>query len=191
MTRFAEILKAGPRKPGRIVTLPTSAFAESAGDRPAAPVQIGLRLPSEQDFRRAQAEGSEREDELGPSADPDDRVRAFNSGVIVTLVAACSCLAMDATQPFFESYLEAEHRLTPDGLRLLWQALELLQVAENPSIPELTDEGMSHLWAIWERGEALAAMPDVEAKKIRRMLEWARQTLALAEEQADALGRTG
>lgn len=193
MTRFADMLRSGPRRPGRVVTLPLTAWSETTKDRPAAPIDVGLRLPSELDIRRANQEGAEREEALGPSADPDDRTREFNSGVMVSMIAACTSLAVDASLPFFESYLEAEMRLSPDGVRLLWQELELLQISSSPALPELTDEGMSHLWAMWERGEALAIMPPEEAKKVRRALEWARQQLAFVEEhlEAGALAETG
>lgn len=185
--KLREVVVDGPRKPERVIEVPVSLWADTAEGKPPAPVSIGLRLPSEKNERDAGTEGAEREYEVHGGTE-DERVRAYNSGVMVLIVTAAACLTLDASQPFFDGYLDTERRLTKDGLRFIYDQIETLQIAAKVAVPEIGDEGFSHLIAMWERGEALGLIPELEAQKLRRVLEYVRQQMANAEEEAEARG---
>jgi hypothetical protein len=188
VSRLDAILKQkkGPQKPPCVVELPKSAWADGA----SAPIAIGLRLPAQNDYEEAAREALAASAGFAADGDEEDRAAAYNNVLMREVLARATCLAVDYVQPFFASAgaLELGRRLTADGVRRLWQELELLIVSENPALPEATDEGMSHLIAIWDRGVALEKIPPEEARKIRRLIEFARQTLADVEAQADPHG---
>lgn len=185
--REHEKKKGVDHKPPRVVELPLVAWAASSSERPAAPIPIGLRLPSEDDRQQARNAAL---DAVGLDVtDPEDRVSIFNDALIRELLAAACCLAVDERQPFFGSgSLEIAQRLTTEGVKRLWQELGVLDDASKVSMPEATDEGFSHLVAMWDRGVGFEYMPPEEAVRLRRLVECVRQEMAEAEERASALG---
>lgn len=178
---------AAARRPERVVELPLIAWADIQG-KPSSPLPIGLRVPSAQQYRDAESAGFEAESFLD-AADEEGRVLAYNQALMVEALAVACCLAVDVMAPFFaDGVLEIQRRLTPEGIRRLWQELEVLRISTTPGMPEATDEGFSHLIAIWERGIALDRMPTEEAKKMRRLIEFVRQQMAAVEAEAEAQG---
>ena len=174
-------------KPPRVVDLPLTAWAATNGERPSAVVPIGLRIPSEDDRQQARASAI---DAIGLDVtDPEDRISIFNDALIRELLACACCLAIDERQPFFASgALEIAQRLTTEGVKRLWQELDTLDLATRVAVQEATDEGFSHLVAMWDRGSAFEYMPPEEAARMRRLVEFVRQEMADAEERAEAMG---
>lgn len=189
---FAAMLRReGPalRKPPKVVELPLSAWADGREDKPAAPIPIGLRLPSEDDVQRARDEASKAIEEFASRGDTDDRVSAYNDALVRELVASSACQAADVTKPFFEmASLDVRRRLTPDGVKRLYQEIEALRTGCDPAMPELDPEGLAHLTAMLDRDVWKDHLPYEEAKRIRRLLEHARQELFEAEQRAERAG---
>lgn len=190
---YASLLKRGAvggRTPPHVVTLPLSAWDDAREDKPAAPIPIGLKLPSEIDCESCQGEAEKAAERFAPAGDYDDKVTAYNDAIIRELIARCSTLAGDVTQPFFEmGALDVGSRLTRDGVQRMWQELEVLREASNASMPEIDAvEGFAHLVAMWDREAAWAYLPPEEKKKCFRLLEFVRQSLAEGEERAERMG---
>jgi hypothetical protein len=176
-----EAARGGPPLPPRVIELPVSAWSADRPDRPMSPVSIGLRVPSDDDTEAAKDEAMQRVALLPSGVDPSDRIDAFNDALVANLVAAATCIPTDVTQRFFGmGEDEISIRLTTDGIKRLWQEIEMLRTAENPGMPEAGDEEFSHLIALWER-DAVTLLPPEEAKQCRRLVEHVRQRLAEAE----------
>jgi len=189
---YASLLKTGTlsvRKPVHSVTLPLNCWEDSQSDKPAGPLPIGLKLPSETDVGIAESE-AEKMAERGNHVEYDEKIKAYNRALICELVARCSTLAADVTAPFWEmGALDVGRRLTSDGVQRLWQELEVIRTASDASMPEIDPvEGFAHLLAIWERGIAWDHLPREEQKKCFRLLEFVRQTLAEGEAIAERAG---
>jgi hypothetical protein len=190
---FADLLKSRDgkllRKPGRVVELPLTGWADEQADKPSSPIPIGIRLPSEDDIQRARDEALKAIDTFASRGDADDRIAAYNDALIRELVASCTCQSVDVTVGFFElGALDVRRRLTTSGVQRLYQEIDALITSSDASIPELDDEGFSHLAVLWDRQIGLEHLPAEERRKVRRLLELCRQTLAEGEERAARAG---
>jgi hypothetical protein len=185
---FSELLKqSGPtvRKPPGAVTLPPGAWSDAREDKPLAPVEIGLRLLSELDITTCKERAEKRAALVSQHGEADDKAAAYNQALMCAFAECGTCMPHDATQPYFiAGEDEIRHRLTWDGIRRIWHELEALRAANDPSIPELDDEGFAHLAAMHHRGICWQAMPPSEARRARRLLELVRMTMSAAEERS-------
>lgn len=189
---FADLFKGGSdsrRKPPKVVTLPLDGWSDSERDKPSAPLPIGIRLPSPADDDRARDEAVKAVERLPAGAEQDDKILAFNNALIRERVAACACLAEDVTQGFFEmAAQDVMRRLSPSGLKRLWEEIEALQAGADVSLPELDVEGLAHLTAMLDRAVGFEHMPREDAKRLKRLLEHVRQELQEAEVRAERAG---
>jgi hypothetical protein len=188
---FGDLLKRNnglPPAPPRVVRLPPSAWADDREDKPVSPVEIGLRLPSEADITNAKEEAVKALARL-EGGDHEDKVDYFNDALMRHLVASATCQPLNRTEHYFSMGAdELAVRLTKDGLRRMYNELEALQASDNPGMPEAGDEEFAHLVAMWDRGIAWDFMPPEEAKKVRRLIEYARQQMTEAEMKAESNG---
>ncbi len=193
MGTLNELLKqrpGTPLRPPRVVTIPPSAWASHRADRPAEPVQVGLRLISEEDTQYARGEAARIAAEYIQNAEnEEERVAAFNDALIRVALGRALCQPHDVTQPYFlMGEDEIRVRLTSDGARRLYQELEALHVAESPAMPEIDEEGFAHLLAMWDRGLWLKYTDRAERMRILRLLEACRQEMLEAEMLGEAAG---
>jgi hypothetical protein len=183
MADFSSLLQKGGgthaiRPPARVVTLPLSAWADSRSDKPRTPVTIGIRLISEQDTSAARAAAAKVAVELVPVGTEDDRIEAYNCALMRFAAEHGTCSATNVEDPHFVmGEFEIRQRMTAEGVRLLWHAIEALHEASNPSVEEIDDEGIAHLFALLHR-DALALLDKPEGARIRRLLELCRSGLA-------------
>lgn len=175
------------RTPPKIIELPLSAWAE-APNKPTTPMKMGLHPPSEDAQQRADIDALQEADIRAAGQPRDEWIRMYNDAVIREVLFVSVSLAVDVTKPFFESPLEITRRLTTEGMRRLWQELEILRLGMSPALPEADDAGFAHLDAILIRGIAWQFVPPEEARMLRRLLEHCRQQLAAAEEAAEKRG---
>lgn len=180
---FAALLKkteSGPRIP-KVISLPTSAWADSRSDKPRSPVEIGIRLLSEEDVQIARAEAAKLAVQIVAVGTDDDRIVAYNDALMRFAAERGTCSPTDAEMPHFVmGELEIRERMTPEGVRRLWQEIEALHLSSNPSQEEIDDEGVAHLFALIHR-DSLSRLPKVDALRIRRLLELCRSELAETE----------
>lgn len=181
MTDFSSLLKRsgsdGARLP-KVISLPISAWVDSRSDRPTSPVDIGIRLLSEEDTQIARSSAAKIAIELVPVGGEEDRIAAFNDALMRFAAERGTCSPKNVEDGFFPlGELEIRQRLTPEGVRRIWQEIEALHLACNPSLDEIDDEGLAHLFALLDR-ERLSALPRAESARVRRLLELCRTELA-------------
>jgi hypothetical protein len=187
MSGFEKLLRGsgqvGPRKPPRVISLKPSAWADSWKDKPQGPIDIGIRRVAEEDIQAAKSEAARICAEIVTSgADEDDRVSAYNDALIRVAAARGTSSPVDVSAPFFVmGEDEIREKMTPEGVRALWDAINALHIADSPLLPEIGNEGFGQLIAIWDREVAFDYLPPGGAAQIGRLLEHVRQELEIAE----------
>jgi hypothetical protein len=187
MADFSKLLRSGGkadvRPPARVVTLPSSAWADSRTDKPLEPVKIGIRLISEQDTQAARSEAAKVAVELAPvtpGADitEDEQTAAYNGALMRFAAEYGTCDPKNAELPYFSlGEFEIRGRMTPEGIRRLWHEIEALHIASDPSVSEVDDEGLAELFASLH-ADALDRLEKSDAALVRRLLEICRSRLA-------------
>lgn len=155
----------------RVVTLEPYAFADTWGARPAEPTKVGLRLPSEKviesamqlaardvnrDFREALVEG---ESEVVN----ESMVEAYNSQIMVNILAHALCAPEDVSRSFFQTLAVNDMvmvALRPETILLLWNELGALRAELNPTLRLATDDEVM----------AVGVEPARASNKFRRLL---------------------
>jgi hypothetical protein len=194
MGGFEKLLRGpgnlGPRKPPRVLSLKPSSWADSWKDKPQGPVDIGIRRLAEEDVQAAKGEAARLCAELtSDAADEDDRVSAYNDALLRVAAARGTSSVADVTVPFFTmGEDEIRQKMTPEGVRALWDAINALHIADSPLLPELDNEGFGQLIAIWDRQVAFEYLPPGGAAQCLRLLEHVRQELEAAETRAERDG---
>jgi hypothetical protein len=187
---FAKLLQkgktaSGPRPPPKVITLLPSDWADQREDKPLEPRQIGIKLISEQDTDIARAEAAKIAAELITVGSEDDRTVAYNCALMRFAAQAGVCSPTDVDEPLFMlGELEIRERLTPEGVRKIFHAIDALHVGSNPSNGEIDPEGAAELFALLDRG-ALDQLNEIDssaAGQVKRLLEYCRATLAQAVE---------
>ncbi len=190
MADFSKLLKPGKaaaRLP-RVISLPPSAWADSREDKPREPVRIGIRLISDEDTQIARSTAAKIAVELVPVGGEDDRIAAYNDALMRVATEHGTCSPTNAEDPYFVmGELEIRQRLTPEGVRRVWHEIEALHASSNPSVSEIDDEGLAHLFALLDRG-VLDSLEKSDAARVRRLLEMCRADLAEHEERHDTAG---
>lgn len=168
MTVFSN-LQQGPSPAPRVVTLPTSAFADDWDRKPREPMQIGLRLVSEGDIERARAAALQKALEMVPEP-CDERIEQFNDAIMRGVIARATCMPEDAREPFFEMPEDdVQNALTDDGVRLLWHEFDVLKVESCGYLAEATEDELVDLAAMLGDRDAWEALPVAKFKRLRRL----------------------
>jgi hypothetical protein len=188
MADFAKLLRqsgaanSGKRLPPKFLTLVPSDWADQRDDKPLEPVKVGIRLIAEQDTDIARAEAAKIAAELVTVGGEDDRIEAYNCALMRYAAQAGVCSPTDVDAPYFMlGEMEIRERLTPEGVRKIFNAIDALHVASNPSNGEIDDEGSAELFALLHAG-AIDKLDKADAGQVKRLLEYCRAALAEASE---------
>lgn len=112
------------RAPDGFVTIPLSAYADTWRQRPAAPAKVGLRQLAERDYESGAKEAMEEAYKAFPT-DADRREEHFVNALMRWVIARGTCAADDIAKPAWSSHDEyVAGAFTPDGIKLLFQAVE-------------------------------------------------------------------
>lgn len=163
------------RAAAKVVTLQPSAFAESWAKRPTMPVQIGLRLVSDEALDNARASAAQVAWEVHGEQAPQGRVEAYNETLIRSILAQACVKPSDSSVLHFGSAAESviAMQLTSDGVLALWEAYELLKVETSPLSPEVTDGQLQALATAIADGSLMTRLHARDQRVIRRILRHA------------------
>lgn len=167
MSAFKQAIGAETRPAPRVETLSPSDFAETYSKRPHHDIAVGIRVPSEKQYRAADYEGGK---ESG-----DD---AYNRRVMDIIVAAGICDPNDVTasHPFLQLVEDSllAKMFKPRTIKRLFDAIELVAVEQSPLFPEATDEELDDLWGfLTASGDRFAGMSRTDQMRCRRYLRFA------------------
>ena len=114
------------RAPESTFTIPISAYADTWKQRPTAPYTVGLRQLAERDYESGAKRAMEEAWTAFPApSDNERRDEHFVNSLMRWVIARGTCLADDASKPAWSSHDEyVAGAFTPDGIKLLYQAVE-------------------------------------------------------------------
>jgi hypothetical protein len=161
------------RTPVDVVTLSPSAFATKWKGAPRSDVKIGLTLVSSADVETAKTAAGLEAWRIHPNeADADARYETYTAVLIRWLIARGTSDPENTTRPFY-LWKEApedivREALSSEGVKFLWDALDRVWTESSPVVQEIDESVIVFLVTYFD--EAIAAMPETKAKRIRRLL---------------------
>lgn len=182
--------EATPKAP-RIVVVPVSAFADTWTKKPAAPVEMGLRLVAARDIDTARAEAAREaidwyDDGEGGCIDEVARDEAYNEALMRHALARALCQPHNTQQPFFQVASETIRlALTSEGLRLLWDELVRLHRGTGVNQPPIEADEVAELAAILARSGSVDCLPESSRGEVRRLLAHCLAELRAANPEAE------
>jgi hypothetical protein len=161
------------RPPARTFELLPDHFADDFEGRPVAPIEIGLRLSSEDECRTIEdaAERLAMKAENGAEA-----LEIYNRNAQCFQVARAICDPNDVTSghPFFDMPEDlVPVALKPAAILRIRQELHLLQIEQSPLHPEADDEEVGELSDLLALEEPFAAISPAAQGLARRYLKFA------------------
>jgi hypothetical protein len=159
-------------------------FAESWGRRPTGAFDVGLRVPSEQEYLNASAEAEAAQAEAIAKAlkDPecsDARaeelgVRAHNQKLVTFCVArgVCNQHNVMLPHPYFElPDDEIPLALKSKAIERIFDEIERLAIDQSPVFPEATELELLELAELLATDDPFENVPSVKRSRCRRYLK--------------------
>jgi hypothetical protein len=149
----------------RTETLEPDVWLEEAKEVPKHPIVIGLRTPSENDYRKALAEESDAQ-------------------VMFELVCVSVCDPNDCrmAHPLFQMPDIMLAKLKPRAIRYLFDRIEQLHIETTPSVPKVSDDDLFALGQVLCSGELLEGLEETNAasaERVRRLCHVVMEALGL------------
>lgn len=163
--------RPGVRPAGAFRDVPPEAFADTWELRPTTPMRIGVRLLADGDYDKARAAAARLAADNHPT-DPESRIEAFNEALMQWVVARGTCKADDVSQPFWQCPQDiVPIALSPDGLRLLFDAIEELKIEKTPLGREADDAALQSLGTLLQIEGVRTVLVRDGSKRLRRLLQ--------------------
>lgn len=175
MSAFEKLVESVPSVPRKIVVIRDEHWASTFGDKPANPIQVGLRLLSiEEKECVRQIAAKAQADAISNDLDPQI---AGQTALIVTMVARAICNPRDAKRghDFFSCPDDLlPIALTEATLKWLFDEIERLTVDSSPVFSEATNDEITQLCADLADGalDRLTETDPVRASRVRRYLDF-------------------
>jgi hypothetical protein len=172
VSAFRKVLQQS-RAPDRVIEVSASAFASTWANKPDKPVKMGLRTLSEHQVEHAAAEAARKAWELhADEGDEDGRIDAYNNRLVGLAVAFATTHPENREEPYFTMAEDLVfHALTPQGMRFIYDALDLLTLETSPTAPEASDDELGIVGDGLVSGELLASLDVEQARRVRRILK--------------------
>lgn len=170
---FAGQQAARAKIPPCVVEMALACWKDGRPNKPLAPVKVGLRLLSEDDFERASARAAKETWIAAPEGIPNDlRNETYDNRLLTLLMAEATCSPADVSVRYFQhGDLQIALDLTPDGIRFLWDHYEAMAIGASPTSPEATDAELDALSDGLATGDLLAGLDIERARRVRRLLK--------------------
>lgn len=190
MSTLEKLVSAAVKRPApRTFDLLPEYFAETWGNRPTAPLKIGLRVPSEQEYRNAAVEAETAQGEAFATAHKDPRlidradelgVAAYNSKLLTFCVARGICNVQNVTLPhqYFElPEDEIPLALKSNAIRRIFDEIERLAIDQSPVFAEANEVELLELAEILATDDPFEDVSNVQRSRCLRYLKLVLDTL--------------
>lgn len=164
--------RPGVRPAGAFRDVPVDAFADTWELKPHQPLRIGLRLIADADYDKARASAENIARANHPAGhSPEVRWEAYNEALMQWVVARGTCKPDDVSQPFWQCPQDiVPLALGPDGLRLLFDAIEELKIEKTPLGREADEPAIETLGALCQIAGVRAVVVRDGSKRLRRLI---------------------
>lgn len=168
MTTLSKVLA---RKPARVVNVPTTLYADSWPLKPSYDEEpIGFRLLAEDDLQFARAQAVSRAKALHGNAPTLEWIEAYNDAIMAQCVARAACQPDDATKTFLQCAEEnVTLAFTSDGIKRLWEEVEITHTMVSPLVPQAEDEDLRTLARMLSE-EFVQALDEKKQARVRRII---------------------
>lgn len=167
-------LDSGTVAPPRVFALPLSAWKSTYSGRPECDIQMGIRLPGQDDVDTVETEALKALQFATKDGD-ESAIRAYNESKLLNLVAVCICDPNDVSKPhdLFETpNATLEVALTPQGLRRIFDEIERLQIETSPIFREASDDELRSFSTMLTEGALQKTDDTLNQKRIRRYVAY-------------------
>lgn len=165
------------RKAPSTFTLKPEHFSETwPGKKPVSTIELGLRVPSEQEILNAQLEAGRAVE----GREPGEAELVRRSKLLAFVVARGICSPHDVTEPhpFFElPEDEVPAALKSTTIQRVYDEIERLVVEQSPIFGEATDDEARELADLLLTDDPTAHLPPSKAGHVRRYLQFALELL--------------
>lgn len=167
---------AAKRKAPRTFTLLPEHFADTFGNKPKGAIELGLRVPSENEIFNAQVEANR-----AAGTDGDANAELVRGSKLLSFVVARGiCSPHDVTEPhpFFElPEDQVALQLKSSTIKRIYDEIERLVVEQSPVFAEATRDECRDLIDLLEVDDPFADIEPVKAAAARRYLLFALEIL--------------
>lgn len=173
MTVYSAFTEAQGKAPPRVVKLQPEAFSSKWKGAPRTEIAVGLTLVSAADIETAKTAAATESWHMFPKKeDAAERYDAFRDILVRWLIARGTCDPRDVTKPL-PIWKEApedivREALSVEGMKALWDELDLLWTESSPVAQEIDDAGIYDIAVLSEY--VFERMPEMNARRIRRLL---------------------
>lgn len=155
------------RRPPKTITLRPENFSDTWDLRPQTAIEFGLRVPSEGAIQIATIEAEKKAAE----AIEGERVSAYNSHLMLFVVARGLCSVHDVTQP--HPVLELAEDVLPIALKSgtierIYDDIARLMVAESPAEQPATAAQLRELGELLQTDDPFAGMAPTDVYECRK-----------------------
>ena len=171
MTAWSQI----QRPPARTLPLPPEVFSDSFRDRPSKPVRVGLRTIALLDLAEARQNAAQAAVAAFPAErDASLALDTYNDELIAWFASRCVCELDDVRKDW--ALLEGtgvegiKNVLSPEGARLIFDAYERLNIDQDPTQPEATDDEIVRLGEVY--ADAAPHLHGDRLSRVRRLLSF-------------------
>lgn len=162
--------------PANAWTTNPDAWASSPGGRPRFQVTVGLRRLSDADMQSARAQAAEKAHKdyacraCKEITSAVDQIDAFNDALMHIAIGRAATQPTDVSVPYFEREEDdVRARMTPEGARFVWDAIERLHIGDSPVVHAATDDEILSLSLAFAAPDALRGLSVARALRIRKL----------------------
>lgn len=190
MSTFDKLVSSAAKRPApRTFKLQPEFFAESWGNRPKSAIEVGLRVPGEQEYRNAIVEAEKAQGEAVTKARKDPSlaaraealgVSAYNAKLVTFCVARGICNQQNVTlpHPYFElPEDEIPLALKSNAIKRIFDEIERLAVDQSPVFAEATELELFELAEILATDDPFEDVADAQKGRCLRYLKLVLDTL--------------
>lgn len=166
--------RLAPTPAPKTLTLHPEQFASTWTKRPTEPITIGLRVTSERDREGASIEALRSINERKLDDEEQDRCIESVYARIIAARGICDPNNVLSPHPLLPLPDDQIARAFPTStIRMLFDEIDMLNVAQSPGYSEASDEEIAKLCDILTLDDSpLDALPPMRAARMRRLL-WA------------------
>lgn len=170
MTAWSQIRQA----PARTLELPVDVFADTGGVRPTKPVRVGLRTIAVLDLAEARQNAAQVALAAHKDHETPEAIDTYNDELLAWIASRCTCEIDDARKDW--SLLDGtgvegiKAALSPAGARLIFDAYERLNIDNDPTQPEATDDEIVRLGEVY--ADAAPHLHGDRLSRVRRLLSF-------------------
>lgn len=165
-----------------VIRLEPNGWNDTYVDRPVEAVAIGIHSLSVDDITKARNEAAKWVVDNCDGLDTAEKIANIKIRMQCWAIASAACDPNNINRPYFRGGDDEVARvLRPEGMRIIYDAIEHLHITESVISPSADDEDVANLVAILSDPTTLNRLSELVQRRIRRVLRHALDALVPAQ----------